>query len=300
MKCTSGLPHPCRQCLACRVNARRIWAARIMLEAQYHEHSSFVTFTYAKEPADGSVVKEHLSSTFHRLRKILSLQGRRVRFFGVGEYGELGHRPHYHAAVFGCSLADQQRLESAWNGLRTTDGAEPGFVHVGSLSPDSAAYISGYVVKKLTAAASPSGRTPEFAVMSRRPGVGLVALPALVEALSTKAGAMFISQTGDVPVAFMVAGRLMPLGDYLRRRLRLVLFGEENTPARAKEINEQRFFQEHMPFVPPDASPTLRRLAQAFFSHEAKEAHSKYVESLKHRARDAQFKHEIRSSKRKL
>lgn len=136
--------------------------------------------------------------------------------------------------------------------------------------------------------------------MSRRPGIGLVALPALVEALSTREGSMFIAQNRDVPSAIQIGGRLMPLGQYLRTRLRLVLFGESSQPTAAKELHERQFYATRMPFVPSDASPTLRKIASAFFYQQAKETHTQHVQTLEAKAHKAQWRQDFSHSRRKL
>lgn len=268
-----------------------------MLESQSHERSCFCTFTYEVEPNDQSIDKSHLSSTVHRLRDRLRQANREVRFFGVGEYGEHTERPHYHAAFFGVGIEDSQDIEGSWHGLRTPDGAKPGFVHVGDLTPDSASYIAGYTVKKLARGQSrPDGRTPEFALMSRRPGLGAAAVQALCEALNCSAGAKYMAFHGDVPTAFMVGGRLMPLGGYVRRSLRLFFFGDENQPALAKQIREEKFFSDNLPFVPPNASRIEKLILMEANHAQATLGHRKHHEVVKQTARNRAAKEAIFNS----
>lgn len=299
MQCTSGLPHPCRQCLSCRINARRIWVGRLMLEARCHERSSFVTLTYEKEPPDGCVDKADLSSTLHRLRDRARGWGGSVRFFGVGEYGEQGQRPHYHAALFGIGQEHREVVESAWHGLRAPDGREAGFVHLGMLTPDSASYLAGYVTKKLTKAASPAGRTPEFGLMSRRPGIGMLGIESLIEALNSNAGALFMARTGDVPVSITISGRQLPLGRVIREHLRLFFFGEATQPAAAKAIRERQF-NANLSFVPLDASPVVRARLLAAFGDAASQAHAAHFSALGQRAKQRAAKQRISQSMRVL
>lgn len=136
--------------------------------------------------------------------------------------------------------------------------------------------------------------------MSRRPGIGMLAFEALLDALNSSAGALYIARNGDVPVAFMVGKSLMPLGRTIRGHLRLALLGESTQPKRAKEINEQRFWSEHLPFVPSDASPLLRRMAASVFAQEAAQAHQHHVEQLSQGAVNLAAKQAIKSSMRKL
>lgn len=238
----AGSHHKCGQCVPCRINARRIWAARIMLEAQHHAENCFATLTYEEQPLNGSVHKTHLQSTLKRLRTLVDRElpgSRQIRFFGVGEYGDSTQRPHYHAALFGIGPQHAPLIERAWSGLRDHP-ATAGFVHVGLLNADSASYVASYCTKKLTKAddARLGGRNPEFALMSRRPGVGAASFPALVDALNTSDGALYIARHHDVPAAFNVGGRLMPLGHFMRSRLRMFFFGDDHQPQAAKEARD--------------------------------------------------------------
>lgn len=281
-----------------------------MLESQCHEHSFFSTFTYEKEPSDGSVHKEHISATFHRLRKAASQRGKAVRFFAVGEYGDQFFRPHYHAAVFGLSAGDGDIITQAWHGLRDPEfGSQPGFCTHGSLTPSSAGYIAGYVTKKLTAKASTialaklGGRLPEFAVMSRRPGIGLLFIEALVDGLNTSEGALFIARTGDVPTAVNIGGRLLPLGRTVRSHLRMHFFGEPNQPVSAKEKVNEAFnleLKKYLPSLPVDASSVERAHFLEANREAVKEAHAKHFKRLKARSIQVASRHSISNSKRKL
>lgn len=304
MECTANNRFPCGQCLSCRINARRIWAARIMLESQCHEHSSFITLTYEVPPDGQTVVKSHLSQFMHSVRKrARNLGTTGVRFYGVGEYGEIGARPHYHAAIFGLSPQQNSLLCEAWAGMDFSDvHAKPGLVHIGILNPDSAGYIAGYVTKKLTKKDDPrlNGRDPEFAVMSRRPGIGAPYLQPLIDALNTSFGALFIAQHHDVPVAFSCGGKVLPLGSYLRTKLRIFFFGDHYQPQAAKEQKRadlQARFERFMPAMPVD-SKTFSSMENYFVK---KELFKKRLQVTKvQRALNVQAKHKISNSRKTL
>lgn len=156
-----------------------------------HDFSVFVTLTYDDDhlPADGSVHKRVLSDFIRRTRRSLSFP---IRFFGVGEYGELSFRPHYHALLFGVHFADAVCIRPKTD-LRPALYRSPaleklwtfGHSSFGSVTFDSAQYVAGYCVKKISGpkAADHYRRVnpltgevyelqPEFALMSRRPGIG--------------------------------------------------------------------------------------------------------------------------------
>lgn len=158
---------PCGKCNACRMNYASSWAIRILHEAKEWEHRCFVTLTYddGHLPPSRSLDKKAVSSFLKRLRK--NFESRGVKFFASGEYGEKNHRPHYHLLLFGVSSNDRAIIEHSW---------PFGFVSIGDFSVERARYVAGYAVKKLFSAGADyyksRGLVPEFALMSRRPGIG--------------------------------------------------------------------------------------------------------------------------------
>lgn len=211
----------CGQCWRCRVNKRRVWTLRLMLEGTQHKASCFVTLTYAPEklPVGGSLLKRDLQLYFKRLRKIVG----RFRYFACGEYGENTARPHYHMILFGVGRpADHVDFGkkvclcavcSAWS----LDGTPIGHVHIGhDTSREALQYTAGYVTKKVLKADELEGRQPEFSVMSRRPGIGFGAVSALVEVLSRKEVAKTYVGYEDTPTTLRTEGKLWPMGTYLR------------------------------------------------------------------------------------
>lgn len=224
---TSGLlAFGCGQCNPCRINRRRVWSWRMFLESLCHDHSAFVTLTYDEEhlPHGATLEPPALQSFLKRLR---ASHSRPLRFFAVGEYGEHTHRPHYHLALFGLSPVDGHLVDRSW---------PDGHVHIGDLTPSSANYIAGYVVKKMTHASDPrlAGRHPEFARMSLRPGIGAPAMQVLRDALNNQVGLSEIRSTGDVPRNLQLGRQSIPLARYLRKRLReeLLLDDEDTSNSR--------------------------------------------------------------------
>lgn len=185
-----------------------------MLEAGCHTDSVFCTLTYDDRLRVsnqlGNLVPSDLQLFMKRLRKRMDVP---IRFFAVGEYGEQTWRPHYHAALFGVSLAEEELIREAW-GL--------GHVDVGDLTRESAAYICGYVVKKLTAPDDTrlEGRQPEFARMSNRPGIGALAARGIGRELTKRGASTALAEVGDVPTVARVDNKKMPLGRYLRAQIR--------------------------------------------------------------------------------
>lgn len=201
-----------------------------MLESFQHESSFFVTLTYDQDhlPPDGSVSVRAAQLFLKRLRKAAG--SAKLRYYIVGEYGEKGGRPHYHAAIFGLPVSGVY-LDSRSGRMkhRLIDQAwRLGLHDCGTLTADSAGYIVSYIVKGLTKDALPDGRAPEFARMSRRPGIGFPAVAELSRMMD-KHWAAARDHNGDVPNALRYLGKLLPIGRYLKEKVRKSL-GIEKRP----------------------------------------------------------------------
>lgn len=160
---------------------------RCVNEAALYEDNCFVTLTYndANLPSDLSLVKDAVPKFVRAVRK----DGHKLRYYACGEYGDEKGRPHYHALLFGYRPDDLQ-LWSVKGGQRiyVSDYLErkwkKGFVTVGEVTFESAAYVARYVMKKITGERAEENyevctedgevfeREPEFNLMSRRPGIG--------------------------------------------------------------------------------------------------------------------------------
>lgn len=171
---------PCGQCTACRLNKAREWSIRIMHETLYHEDSVFLTLTFDDDhlPEEGTISKRDVQLFMKRLRKRLK---RRIRYFCSGEYGEKSFRPHYHLILFGISVDDDvfsNKLYSGKDGFQCLMKEWPyGMAFVGMVTYDSACYVAKYTLKKVTGRGAKEyyeklGVEPEFALMSRKPGIG--------------------------------------------------------------------------------------------------------------------------------
>lgn len=191
----------CGQCLGCRLDRSRTWAMRIVHEAQSHVDNCFITLTYRDRaqctaeqlaggwhlPDDGSLNKKHFQKFMKRLRK--RFPDRRIRYYHCGEYGDELTRPHYHACLFGLDFEDKELFsENGGYRLYTSDVLADtwkfGFVTIGELTFESAAYTARYCVKKITGKAAHEHYLrwdedgvaywlqPEYTTMSRRPGIG--------------------------------------------------------------------------------------------------------------------------------
>lgn len=172
-----GLPYrslqvPCGKCVGCRLEYSRQWAVRILHESKLYDANSFVTLTYADLPPNGSLRPEDFTKFMKRFR----MRFGDVRYFQCGEYGEQLQRPHHHAILFGRWFDDARFLKER-DGVKLyrSDALDEVWSHgacsFGEVTFESAAYVARYTVKKLSGR-PPDGKVPEYATMSRRPGIG--------------------------------------------------------------------------------------------------------------------------------
>lgn len=242
----------CGQCQPCRINRRRVWVHRLLLEQSLHTDSAFVTLTYddanlpkIKNTAGdlvGNLEPPHLRDFLKRLRNRLPPGS--VRFFGVGEYGDQDERPHYHLALFG--FPSCQYIQSRYSRVRNCcpscdlirDTWGKGHVFLGTLEENSVQYIAGYVLKKMTGKDDKRllGRHPEFSRMSNRPGIGAHMMDEMASTLMT-----FNLETtqADLPVSLRHGTRKLPLGRYLGNRLAQLTGKSDEKSKKGKEYLEE-------------------------------------------------------------
>lgn len=209
-----GRAFGCGQCAPCRVNKRREWTHRIMLEAGEHEDNCFLTLSYDEDnvPEDGSLRPKDLSNFLKRLRKRYG----KFRYYAVGEYGGNSERPHYHAILFGFHTCWRgQTLHNRRNHCcarcaLTWDAWQKGSVHLARVGMESAAYVAGYTVKQKLKDTDLDGRHPEFARMSNRPGIG-------AQFAHEIADAVLRDRLEYVPRALRHGDMVWPLGNYLTK-----------------------------------------------------------------------------------
>jgi hypothetical protein len=163
---------PCGKCLGCLEDRAKDWTCRNLMELKTCDNAIFLTLTYDEShlPINHgfpTLNKTDLSAFLKRLRK--HFEPFKLRFFACGEYGTRTFRPHYHLIVYGYPYfenrwAETDELSKIWKN---------GNVYLGSVTAQSIAYVSRYVVKKqgITSALN-KYQQKEFVDMSRRPGIG--------------------------------------------------------------------------------------------------------------------------------
>jgi hypothetical protein len=180
---------------------------RILHEHQLKDNSSFITLTYKDEhlPQTGTLIKKDFQDFMKRLREPnleLEWKPNKIRYYHCGEYGENFGRPHYHAILFNCQFHDKialpkkPRKEQLYTSKILEQIWGKGYVSIGKVTFESAAYVAAYVQKKINGPLkkehyqirydvnketgefklSPTGkhktqRQQEYATMSRKPGI---------------------------------------------------------------------------------------------------------------------------------
>lgn len=190
MRFSGNLRLPCGQCIGCRLERSRQWAVRMVHESKEWPSNYFVTLTYdeANLPKYGSLVYAH----YQEFMKVLRMNRwrkteRKLRFFCAGEYGSRSARPHYHAILFNLVLSDLHQVGADLFSSPLVDKLwGRGECKIGAVTPESAQYVAGYCVDKVTGAAAPAHYRvvvdyetgemadiePEFCHMSLKPGIG--------------------------------------------------------------------------------------------------------------------------------
>lgn len=186
---------PCGKCLSCLKNKARDLMVRAFHEAKMHKHNSFITLTVDDDHIDEvfpnrSLTHRPFQLFFKRLRKAA---GDKLRYLMCAEYGEQSLRPHYHVVIFGLCpderrpvaivksdplLGTDRSLYAGFFDSHLIKNAWPyGNVFVGSVTPGSIAYCTGYTLKSFVLGRDDAwyksrGLTPEYIKWSRRPGLG--------------------------------------------------------------------------------------------------------------------------------
>lgn len=232
----AATPFGCGRCLPCRINRARIWQSRLLLEQSVSNSSAFVTLTYDDDHINRNwhLDKKDLQNYLKRLRGYF--ESGTIRHFAVGEYGDVSWRPHFHIAIFGMVAIPTTVLSNCWR---------DGFVMVGELTAQSARYIAGYVVKKLTNPKDTrlEGRPPEFATMSlKNGGIGYGAVKVIAEKLKKNP---YLKLNG-VLKQFNIGKRGLPLGRYLTKKLNEELGADEAVINRDLWDYQEDLFNKHL------------------------------------------------------
>lgn len=201
------MEYGCGQCMPCRINKGREWVGRLLLERMEHRDACFITLTIDEKHLRGRDLNKRSVQLF--LKRLRERVGP-IRYFAVGEYGDVSWRPHYHLIVFGLSPVQEEEVKKSW---------PYGFVQVGTADVGAIKYITGYVQKKLTGKDEKTkkllnGRVQEFALMSRHPGIGHGVVSRIHASVTAAPSTVNIVGLRTI----RVCGKTYPLARYLREK----------------------------------------------------------------------------------
>lgn len=129
----------CGKCYNCRMSRLRTWIWRCKQEVRRSLSAYFITLTYDNDNIPltknkfPTLVEDHMSKFIRKLRKTQS-KDIKIRYYGVGEYGTHGDRPHYHMIIY--NVIDQREIIKCWG---------KGQVHIGQVTAQSVAYTLAYI-----------------------------------------------------------------------------------------------------------------------------------------------------------
>lgn len=303
--------YQCRKCLPCLVTRRQEWTARLLLEMKYNLRIYYVTLTYNQVhlPPRESLSRKDLRNFLKRLRKNTNA---RLRYFACGEYGDKSGRPHYHILFFTNDVLrveygrDKRRekkrtdrfsiggdFHSAWSSSFNIDfnpitgrcndkyPFELGIVDVRELAfaddiKRVAAYVCGYVLKKIGKEKCLPGKESEFQVMSKKPGLGVPFVENFVRNLKGHG----IGPRGYEGVAIehdlqmiRIHGKLYPFHRTLREKAKEYYNGEPSALSKALRNHIKAFLEQ----IEEDKEEYEAAITDS--KNKAEKAYKKYLRS---------------------
>lgn len=180
---------PCGKCDHCLEKKSKEWGHRMQIESKLWTAMAYVTLTFDDKKSeiktDPSLRKYEIQNFIKRLRK--SLNGRKIRYFAVGEYGPKHLRKHFHLILYNVDGLDVHdnftRLKkklpiipgnSDWHKIH--EAWELGYSRIEVPRGGAFHYLSGYVAKisKRKEQIEKAGLEPEFRLMSKGLGKGII------------------------------------------------------------------------------------------------------------------------------
>lgn len=140
---------PCGKCGPCASRSRSGWVFRLKQELKSCTTADFLTFTYTSESVcydiqsrKPTLVKDHYQQLIQNLRDHQRRKTKfkmKIRYYGVGEYGGVTERPHYHALMFNLSPETLGTINDIWG---------KGNVDRGDVNGASVNYVAGYIINR--------------------------------------------------------------------------------------------------------------------------------------------------------
>ncbi len=220
--------------MACRLNKQNEWTSRILQEASTTPFRSwFLTLTYdddqlpRSKSGEPTLRKKDVQNWLKRIRKTAP-----VRYFAVGEYGDITNRPHYHVAIFPASNQEYLFYEQQW---------KKGHTLTTELIRGRCAYLARYTVKKHNQSYiddTAQDIEPEWSIQSRKPALGYQMAQQILSSYQNKEGSDRLAKRGDIEKLIRLEGKKYPIGRYGIKLIREALGIPSNYADREKKCGE--------------------------------------------------------------
>ena len=157
---------PCGKCDKCRKAKASAWSFRLMQEEKVSTSAFFITLTYDVDHVPITrnkfmgLKKKDVQLFLKRLRQahVRAELHDSIKYYGVGEYGGRGFRPHYHIIMFNANLDQligKQDADAVRRGQLVLDGKTPyncaswtlGHITLGQVNAASVGYTLKYISK---------------------------------------------------------------------------------------------------------------------------------------------------------
>lgn len=252
------ITYPCGQCRACRKNKAREWGFRAFAESlSFKNNCIFLSLTFDDEnliygsKGFATLDKAVLQTFWKDFRYYVC----KCRYLACGEYGDDTHRPHFHAIVYGVNLDNPVFTDLFYSPRKKAfigkcKAWKYGEVCIGDVTIGSCQYCAKYVVKRKTGKSGKAyyekyGIQPEFATMSRRPGLGLQYLYDNFNLIKSRGYLMIKGH--KIPIPRYYLGKMYDDNDEEEKRFRRLL-----SEVIREESNEKFFKNRDIGNVPRD------------------------------------------------
>lgn len=225
---------PCGTCVGCRMDRSRAWKVRCVHEHQERKEGYFITLTYD----DGHLPINENGEPFLDRRDIqLFMKNWRhhckdheARYFGCSEYGEVGHRPHFHLILwshiddlipysFGKWVSPS--VTKAWRDF-SGDGKPRGQVIIEEVNENTIAYVAGYTEKKQLDVCWFDYPVKPFLFMSTKPIIGSSCLDSLDHENRKVYGNFGNTHYASIPKAYLKKSENEPWYESFKEKSKLI------------------------------------------------------------------------------
>jgi len=224
-----GFPAGCGKCLICLQKRKKQWSFRLQEEQADAFSSAFLTLTYNDRylpqgdngPTGNRLDHKHFIKWLKyyenpirlKRRKIISeeelerkrlgiFEDKRLKYYGIIEYGDQFGRPHLHYIIF--NVKDWNNVKLAWSsqqnlGTKTKPiyypGESMGRTEVDECNPNTIDYVLKYITKHDPSDGDFEDKEKELSFMSKGLGAGYIN-PGTLRHIQQPDGNMVVNRRG--------------------------------------------------------------------------------------------------------